>query len=107
MTSHPSPIGVFFSSSVSGTPGLRLGLVGGMYPVLPLSLNTPPLIEEAMVFTLPLATCIGAVLYFFIVVAHDLYVLYALVDSNPTETGVSLHPQVEYDAYLEADIEYI
>ena len=55
-TSHPSPIGRVF-----GTPGERLGAVGGRYPEASASLSTPPRIEEATVFTVPLAMFIGAV----------------------------------------------
>ena len=58
-TSQPSPIGT--SGVVSGTPGERLGAVGGRYPEASASLSTPPRIEEATVFTAPLATFIGAV----------------------------------------------
>ena len=57
-TSQPSPIGAGF---VFGTPGERLGAVGGRYPEASASLSTPPRIEEATVFTVPLAMFIGAV----------------------------------------------
>ena len=69
-------------------PRIRLGSV---YPVGS-SLRTPPWMDDATVFTVPLAICIGAVEYELEEVATDLYVL---VERNSTEAGALAAPPVE------------
>lgn len=64
---------------VSGTPG-TIGVVSGIYPVPPILVSSdiiPPFIVLAIVLTLPLATCNGAVEYTFFL---DIVCLYGLVE---------------------------
>lgn len=89
-TSQPSPRGAV---SVGGAivfclPRIRLGSV---YPVGS-SLRTPPWMDDATVFTVPLAICIGAVEYEMEEVVEELY---ALVEWNSTEAGALATPPVE------------